>query len=403
MAHITSITAGQGRKRWVVDADIKGAFDNIEHEHLLNTIGDVPGKALIKAWLKAGYVEHKSWHPTDAGTPQGGVISPLLANIALHGMEQALGIKYNPKNHSIRNRALVRYADDFVVFCESRTDAEQAIETLKGWLAERGLTLSEEKTRIVHLTEGFDFLGFNVRLYSDVRRLEGAVRLITPSKEAVQHHRDKMRNEWHQLQGLSVGMVVQRLTPKIKGWANYYRHQCAAATFKEMDEWMFKRECRYVRHTHPRRSKKWRDSHYWGKMNQKRNDRWVFGDKGTGAHLPKYAWTRIERHVKVKGTASPDDPALKGYWEERTKARARELTPSQQRIAKNQDHVCPVCGEPVLNDETLQVDHILPRHKGGKDKYDNLQLLHLDCHKQKTAVDWSKREPTRKWLRKWLA
>jgi RNA-directed DNA polymerase len=115
-------------------------------------------------------------------------------------------------------------------------------------------------------------------------------------------------------------------------------------------------------------------------------------------------WTKIERHPKVRGTASPDDPSLKEYWAERTKAGAKELkTPSLQKVAKDQGHICPVCGETLYNGEELQLDHIVPRHKGGKDSYDNYQLLHLDCHKQKTAVDLSKREPTRKWLRKWLA
>jgi RNA-directed DNA polymerase len=407
ISHIAKLTPVKGHRTWVVDADIKGAFDNIAHAYVLEAIGDVPGKELIKQWLKAGYVEHKRWHPTDAGTPQGGVVSPLLANIALHGMEEALGIQYRHKKDGERNqgsRALVRYADDFVVLCESREEAEQVVDILKEWLAVRGLALSQDKTRIVHLTEGFDFLGFNIRQYSDVRRQKGAVRLITPSKEAIQRHRDKMRDEWLSLRGAPVEAVVSRLTPKIKGWANYYRHQVAKTTFSDMDHWMYIRECRYTKRTHPHRTTKWRDNRYFGRLNPKRDDTWVFGDKRTGAFLPKYTWTKVERHPKVKGTASPDDPSLKEYWAERTKAGAKELKkPSLQKIAQTQDHVCPICGETLYNGEELQQDHIKPRHKGGKDSYGNYQLLHSDCHKQKTAVEWSKREPTRKWLRKWLA
>jgi RNA-directed DNA polymerase len=403
ISQIAILTQGSRRKKWVVDADIKGAFDNISHEYVLNAIGKMPGKELIKQWLKAGYVEHKSWHPTDAGTPQGGVISPLLANIALHGMEEALSIKYNAEGYNRENRALVRYADDFVVFCENKTDAEQVIDTLNKWLTMRGLALSEDKTRIVHLTEGFDFLGFNIRQYNSVRSRTGAIRLITPSKEAIQRHRDMMRDEWLQLSGKPVAKVVKTLKPKITGWANYYRHQVATATFNKLDMWMFRRECRYVKRTHPNRSKKWRNKRYWGKLNPRRKDIWVFGDKRTGAYLAKYAWTKIVRHIKVKGTASPDDPSLKNYWKERANAKAAELNPSRLRIAQNQDHACPVCGETLYNGEELQKDHVQPRHKGGMERYDNYQLLHEDCHKQKTAVDWSKREPTQKWLRKWLA
>jgi RNA-directed DNA polymerase len=398
MTHIATLTKANSRKQWVVDADIKGAFDNIAHDHLLQTIGDVPGRALIRAWLKAGYVEMGTYHDTEAGTPQGGVISPLLANIALHGMEEALGIKYDRRGFNQGNCALIRYADDFVVFCKSKTDAKQVIDILKQWLAKRGLTLSEEKTRIVHLTEGFDFLGFNVRLHHT-----SYIRLITPSKDAVQRHRDKMRDEWHRLQGAPVAAVVQRLAPRIRGWANYYRHQVAKKIFHDLDRWMFRRECRYVNRQHPNRPRTWTNSRYWGKLNKGRQDKWVFGDKHTGAHLPKYGWTKIERHVKVKGKASLDDPNLKEYWKERTKAKATDLTPSRQKIARNQDHICSVCGETLFNDEELQKDHIQPRGKGGQEEYDNYQLLHVDCHKQKTAVEWSKREPTRKWLRKWLA
>src|ERR1019366_508333 len=138
------------RKKWVVDADIEGAFDNIDHGHLLKTIGPAPGRELIRRWLQAGYVDRGVFHPTNAGTPQGGVISPLLANIALHGLEDAMGVTHNNRGEICSKRAVVKYADDLVVFCESREDALAAIDDLRVWLAERGLKLSREKTRIVH-------------------------------------------------------------------------------------------------------------------------------------------------------------------------------------------------------------------------------------------------------------
>src|SRR5260221_4732342 len=147
-------------KKWILDADIRGAFDHILHEYLLKAIGPVPGKELIKQWLKAGYFGQEGFHATERGKPQGGVASPLLANIALHGMEEAIGVTYDYRGQLIGKRAVVRYADDFVCFCETREDAEQVRKILVEWLKERGLALSEEKTRFVHLTEGFDFLGF---------------------------------------------------------------------------------------------------------------------------------------------------------------------------------------------------------------------------------------------------
>src|ERR1700676_913409 len=175
------------RKKVVVDADIKGAFDNISQEFILKTLGDVPGKALIKQWLKAGYLEDGKYHDTPTGTPQGGVISPLLLNIALHGMEAALGVTHDAQGASSGKRAVVRYADDFVVFCDSQEDALVVREQLlPDWLAKRGLSLSEEKTRIVHLTEGFDFLSFNIRRYLHPQTSRSGYKLcIKPSKKAI--------------------------------------------------------------------------------------------------------------------------------------------------------------------------------------------------------------------------
>jgi RNA-directed DNA polymerase len=216
ISKIYLLTRPNKTKKWVVDADIKGAFDNIDHAFLMDTIGEVPGRELIKQWLKAGYVDKNVFHETERGTPQGGVISPLLANSALHGMEEALGVKYDNRGQIRGKRAVVRYADDFVVCCESKTDAEQAKDDLTIWLAKRGLTLSEEKTRIVHLTEGFDFLSYNIRHYRDYSRRTGYKLLIKPSKEAVQRIREKLRQEWHRLRSAPVTAVIQTLNPIIR-------------------------------------------------------------------------------------------------------------------------------------------------------------------------------------------
>src|SRR3989454_3242230 len=211
-------------KKWVLDADIRGAFDHISHEYLLKAIGPVPGRELIKQWLKAGYVEQEMFHTTERGTPQGGVVSPLLANIALHGMEEAIGVTYDYRGQLIGKRAIVRYADDFVCFCETREDAEQVQKILVEWLKERGLTLSEEKTRIVHLTEGFDFLGFNIRHYPAPQTSRtGWKLLIKPSKESVQDVRRKLKDLWRKVQGTKVKGVLGKLNPVIGGWPNSFR------------------------------------------------------------------------------------------------------------------------------------------------------------------------------------
>ncbi|WP_201365247.1 group II intron reverse transcriptase [Dictyobacter formicarum] len=370
-------------KKWVLDADIRGAFDNISHEYLLKAIGPVPGKELIKQWLKAGYVDYGTFYTTEQGTPQGGVISPLLANIALHGMENAIGVKYSAGGYIRGTHAVVRYADDFVCFCESEQDAEAVQSILVEWLKERGLCLSEEKTRIVHLTKGFDFLGFHIRHYPAPKTSRtGWKLLIKPSKASVRAVQRKLKDIWMKGKGSNVQGVLARLNPIIRGWANYFRTVVASAIFHKLDSWMFYRADRYAKWQHPTKSKHWRHQKYWGRLNLDRSDRWVFGEKATGGYLLKFGWFPIERHVLVKGTASPDDPQLKDYWEQRQAAKAKDLTFSRQKIAKRQKGRCLECGESLFNDEELQVHHLLAKSFGGKDVYSNLALVHLLCHQQ---------------------
>jgi RNA-directed DNA polymerase len=223
---------------------------------------------------------------------------------------------------------VIRYADDFVVCCETRDDAHRVLAILRDWLAERGLTLSADKTRIVHLTEGFDFLGFTVRRYKAPRTRTGYKLLITPSADSVKRLRTRLCTEWHALAGQPIGAIVKRLNPLIRGWANYFRISVATKTFSRLDHWMVTRELRYVQRKHPRKFHAWRKARYWDKHNRRKGDTWVFGDKQTGAYLLLFRWFKIERHILVRGTASPDDPRLRGYWDRRAAARAKDLQPS---------------------------------------------------------------------------
>ena len=362
------------RRKWVVDADIEGAFDNIDHGHLLKTIGPAPGRELVRQWLKAGYVDGGVFHPTDAGTPQGGVISPLLANIALHGLETAMGAK----------RAVVKYADDLVVFCESREDAATAIEDLTVWLAVRGLKLSSEKTRIVHLTEGFDFLGFNVRLYpAPTTSRTGYKLLIKPSKASLRRIRAELRQEWRRLRGHPIGIVVKTLNPIIRGQANYFRSQVASEAFASLDNWMYLRQVRWARQSHSTKSASWRRNQYWGQLTH-RKDRWVFGDKHTGLFLWKYNWFPVKRHILVRGSSSKDDPSLAGYWAARDKAKAEALKPSSRTLARSQDGRCDVCGESLFNEEPVRRSNVQARRN---DATLSPLLRHVLCHQQVLRMD----------------
>lgn len=338
---------------------------------------------MIHQWLKAGVLDKGVLNETKSGTPQGGIISPLLANIALHGIEEVLGIKLDSKGYSIGKRMVVRYADDFVLFCESQEDALKSKEIISNWLAKRGLTLSDEKTSIKHLSEGFNFLGFNIRQYPVENTKTNWKLLIKPSDESVTKLKARLKQEWLTLKSQDVNTIIRRLNPIIRGWANYFRVAVSSETFKALDHWMFLRECRYIKRMHPKKSWKWRKERYFGSLNLNSRDKWVFGDQKTGAYLVQFGDINIERHIMVKGNASPDNPDLKQYWENREKKKANTLNnDSLRKLARLQNHKCPICGESLYNGEELHKHHIVPKKQGGKDTYDNLRLVHYLCHQQ---------------------
>lgn len=275
-----------------------------------------------------------------------------------------------------------------MVFCESQEDAKRVKEeVLPPWLAERGLTLSEEKTRIVHLTEGFDFLGCNVKHYHTPQTTRtGFKLLIKPSKKAISRKRGELREVWLGLKGHNIEAVLAKLNPIIRGWADYYHTVVSSKVFLTMDNWMHTRARRYAKHMHPTKPARWRSQRYFGKLNQDRGDNWVFGNKQSGRYLLKFSWTKIVRHVLVKGTASPDDPSLREYWWERKRVNIRHLSPSDVRLADSQDWTCSICGMHLMNGEELHRHHKVPKGKGGSDASSNRELVHLFCHQQRHAI-----------------
>jgi RNA-directed DNA polymerase len=403
IAAIFNTLAGKKTKRlWVLDADLAGAFDRIDHDHLLHQLDTFPGRGMIRRWLKAGVFEPgKGFAPTVEGTPQGGVISPLLLNIALHGMSTAAGCREDASQRA-RSSApvLVRYADDFVVLCHSEQAAYQAKQDLARWLAPRGLSFNEDKTRIVHLDDGFDFLGFNVRRY------DGKL-LIKPSKDAVRRVRKRLRDEMQALRGANARAVVKKLNPVIKGWATYYRSVVASKIYNDLDNYMWKLTYKWAKHSHPNKPKTWVVSRYFGRFNSIRQDRWVFGDPLTGIYLFKFSWTKIERHIGVTGTNSLDDPSLASYWATRTR---RKLPATVDRIsialAARQKGICTLCKQPLIFGAEYEPDnvrewaawfsasmkplhkhHFIHRRDGGTNDRTNLRLVHAECHRQHHATD----------------
>ena len=335
---IHEVNKGKAPKRlWVLDADLAGAFDRIAHHHILDMIGTFPARGMIAAWLRAGVVENGRLHRTEEGTPQGGVVSPVLLNIALHGMEQAAGVRYLSSG-SIRvdSPALIRYADDFVALCHTRQDAFEIKARLAKWLTPRGLAFNEHKTRVVTLSEGFDFLGFNVRRY-------GTKSLIRPSRAAVRRIRQRLREELRGLRGHNAPAVIKRLNPIIRGWAAYYRTQASAKVFGDLDHYLWQLTYKWAAFSHTNKPISWVINRYFGRYNKARNDRWVFGDHDSGAYLHRFAWTNIVRHQIVRYRASPDDPELAEYWAWRRRKTPLPVNKTEAWLLTDQDGHCHAC------------------------------------------------------------
>ena len=338
---------GKSKRAWILDADLTAAFDKIGHAFLLSQLGSFPARDMIRQWLKAGVFEAgKGFAPTEEGTPQGGIISPVLLNVALHGLEQAAGVRYQTgqKTSEVQKNSpvLVRYADDFVVCCFTEQEAESVCEQLRRWLAIRGLSLNEDKTHIVHLTQGFDFLGWNIRRYP------GSKLLIKPSKAAVRKHRQRLADEMRRLRGSNAVAVIATLSPIIRGWTAYHRSMVSSEVFASLSDYMWKLTYKWAKRSHPNKPRRWVSARYFGKFSASRDDKWVFGDKDTGGYLVKHAWTGIRRHVMVKGTASPDDPGLAGYWRYRRDKHGPPLDSFTLNLLSRQGYRCPLCGDRVL-------------------------------------------------------
>ena len=385
IGRIFRLAIPKGTKRWIVDADIKGAFDNIDHQALLDQLKGFPARELIKQWLKAGVIDKGVFSDTDKGTPQGGVISPLLANIALTGMEQAIGVDYyEKKDHTIirGNRALVRYADDFVIFTETEGDAKAALQDVANWLKGRGLEISEEKTQIRYISEGFDFLGFNIRQYPEGGS-DKVKTLIKPSTEAIDRFKKRLRDEWSNFIGRPARDIWIRLNPILRGWGNYYRHVVSQETYEQLDSYIYGRTWRWLKRTHPTKSRSWLLKRYYGRLGIGRKNHWVFGDTQTGYHLMQLQWIPIERHILVRHGHSPDNPNQQAYWSKREKRKLQLLpTIRHKRLAKAQDGLCPLCQDWLYTGEKLHIHHKIPKSEGGTDEEANLALLHTTCHQQ---------------------
>ena len=394
---------------YILDADISKCFDQINHEYLLSKT-DCPStiKAQIRQWLKAGVMDNGIFNATEAGTPQGGVISPLLANIALDGMSSLVRNLFPKKTSNNKNFAtLIRYADDFVVISPQLEVIQQCQVAIEEWLKPIGLELKPAKTQICHtlreieikgekVTPGFDFLGWNFRQYPVGKHhsgrtgqsnngkpvLIGFKTLIKPSKKAIKAHADKVKEVIKTHKTAPQYALIKRLNPIIRGWCNYHSKVVSKETFSSLD---------YIT---------WQRLRAWtvskcGKANYGKlkkyfrnngNKAWSFETKD-GYKLLTHAETPITRHVTIRPEASPYDGNWT-YWSTR-KGTSFDVPKRVATLLKKQKGKCNLCGQYFAPEDIAEIDHIIPTSKGGKDEYKNLQLLHRHCHDSKTATDGS--------------
>ncbi|NEO17756.1 MAG: group II intron reverse transcriptase/maturase [Moorea sp. SIO3F7] len=400
------------KPKWVLDADISKCFDKINHEKLLSKLNTFPTmKRLIKGWLKAGVIDEGTLSSTDEGTPQGGIISPLLANIALHGMEETIKdyvenlslkeTKVKGRRERRKSVSLIRYADDFVIMHKSKEVVEKCREVIITWLKGIGLELKPSKTRLIHVNEGFDFLGFNIRQYQTGKNQskKGFKTLIKPSKKKVKEHMEQLTEVIDSYIAAPQAALISKLKPIIQGWCNYNRSVVSKKTFSGLDHLLWNKLQRWGYRRHPRKSKTWVNKKYWGTKTEKpknpweapKVDNWTFMTK-EGTYLPKHVKTEIIRHTKVKGTSSPYDGNLI-YWNTRM-SNHPETSKQKVKLLKRQQGKCTHCGLTFKDGDLLEKHHIIPRAQGGNDQLNNLELLHLHCHdaKHRTKIATKRQE-----------
>jgi RNA-directed DNA polymerase len=383
IAQVFNLLARKTSASWILEGDIKGCFDNFGHGWLESHIP--MDTKVLSGWLNAGYVESGKLFPTEAGTPQGGIASPTIANIALDGLETMLTERFGSTAKSIHQFRvrLVRYADDFIITGTSKELLEREVKPcVEAFLAERGLELSQEKTKITHISEGFDFLGQNVRKYGDKL-------LIKPSAKNVKAFLDKIRETIRVNRSAKQENLIRLLNPMIRGWANYHRHVVAKRTYAMVDHHIWQALWRWARRRHPNKLCGWVRRKYFRTLDHRH---WVFATATRGytgeprlLALLSATDTRIVRHVRVKSDANPFDPVWDSYFAERKCSRMLQRLQDRsfpKRLWQQQEGQCPVCGQLIDDEASWLLRPVVPLTAGGTRSIANLKMLHSTCQRR---------------------
>jgi len=382
-----TVLAPKRSAQWILEGDIKSCFDRISHDFLLRHVPT--DRAILKKWLSAGFMEKHVFYRTEEGTPQGGVISPALANMALDGLEGKLRKQFpqwarggNPMIN------LVRYADDFIITGRTKELLEEKVKPLvREFLAERNLELSEEKTHITHIDDGFDFLGQNVRKFNGKC-------LTRPSQKSIKNILAKVRGIIKDNCSAAAGHLIVQLNPVIWGWANYHRHGASRKVFETVDHRIFQTLWQWAQRRHPEKGRQWIQKKYfcteggrhWSFFGYvKRKEKPARQVQLLGAQM-----TAIRRHTCIRGGANPYDPAWETYFEEREGLKMEATLPGRRKLSylwRQQKGRCPACQNPITRISGWQQHYRVRRTLGGRDYYPNRVLLHPYCHRKEHAKE----------------
>jgi len=411
IGHLFNKLGQKSAKQWVLEGDIRGCFDNISHEHILQTLKTWEVREgiinIIERMLKSKILFKDMTQNVDTGTPQGGILSPMLANVALTALDN-----YCHKNfgeHMTRSKKrggnyiqnpIIRYekplrlsaslrADDFVIVCKTEHEAEFIKGKIATFLLDSiGLELSNEKTKITHTADGFDFLGFNIRKYtqkSPKSKYHSIGKLlIKPQKEKVINFLRKIKEVLSNNKTAKQESIIHRLNPMLQGFGMYYRFAVSKKTFSTIDTRLWQKLWRWAKRRHPKKPKKWIMRKYFTTITPK----WVFISETGEKKIRKMASIPIVRFVMIKTgmRVHDDDKETREYWQKRvyTNALSQVYTVKTEKLMKSQKGICPCCGNPITRDDIadskVHAHHMLPRSKGGTVKLNNLRLLHQDCH-----------------------
>lgn len=375
--------------QWILEGDIKGCFDNIGHGWIIENV--CMDTVVLNKWLKAGYVEKSILFPTNKGTPQGGIISPCISNVVLDGMEDLLGKTfgsfketgsyYRQRKTGIR---FVRYADDWVVVSRSREVLEKEVKPLiEGFLKERGLELSQEKTKITHISEGFNFLGQNIRKY-DIGKGKQKL-LIKPSVKNVHSFLTEIKGTIRKMATAKQENLIQKLNPMIRGWANFHHHVVSKEVFNKVDYLIWLELWKWAKRRHPNKGKRWVNRRYFGPVKGVNRSFHCTIRNKEGHKVPLALLTAssvpIIRHTKIRALANPFDPQFKEYFEKRIafKMRNKQYRNTVTSLWKKQSGSCPECGDLITSVSNWKIQSRIGSLSVGSTDYQNQSLLHPEC------------------------